>query len=78
MGEGGNQNNFWKQDLKEEDREKTEKELWGWNRRDWEKEGKKLKRDEEAYCRPRKMEGIRIGPTNAVRHHGEEKEEEVE
>jgi hypothetical protein len=75
MGEGGNQNNFWKQGLKEEDQEKTEKELWGWNRRDWEKEGKKLKRDEAACCRPRKMEGVRRGPPNAVRHHGEEKEE---
>jgi hypothetical protein len=42
---------------------KAEKELWGWNRRDWEKEGKKLKRDEAACCRPRKMEGVRRAPT---------------
>jgi hypothetical protein len=47
-----------------------------WNRRDWKKEGKKLKRDDEACCRPRKMEGVRRGPPNAVRHHGEETEEE--
>jgi hypothetical protein len=33
-------------------------------------------RDEEACRRSRKMEGVRRGPTNAVRHHGEEKEEE--
>jgi hypothetical protein len=39
-------------------------------------EGKKVKRDEEACCRPRKMEGVRRGPPNAVRHHGEGKEEE--
>jgi hypothetical protein len=37
---------------------------------------KKLKRDEEACRRSRKMEGVRRGPPNAVRHHGEEKEEE--
>jgi hypothetical protein len=40
-------------------------------------EGKKLKTDEEACCRPRKMEGVHRGPSNAVRHHGEEKEGEV-
>jgi hypothetical protein len=40
-----------------------------------EKEGKKLMRDEETCCRPRKMEGVCRGPPNAVRHHGEEKEE---
>jgi hypothetical protein len=32
-------------------------------------------RDEEACCRQRKMEGVRTGPPNAVRHHGKEKEE---
>jgi hypothetical protein len=31
---------------------------------------------EEACRRSRKMEGVRRGPPNAVRHHGEEKEEE--
>jgi hypothetical protein len=35
-----------------------------------------LKRDEEACCRPRKKEGVRRGPYNAVRHQVEEKEEE--
>jgi hypothetical protein len=41
------------------------------------KEGKKVKRDEEACCRPRKMEGVRRAPPpDAVRHHGEGKEEE--
>jgi hypothetical protein len=34
-----------------------------------EKKGKKLKRDEEDCCRPRKMEGVRRDPPNAVRHH---------
>jgi hypothetical protein len=47
-----------------------------WNRRDWGKEGKKLKRDEEACCRSRKMEGVCRGPPNAVRHNGEEEEED--
>jgi hypothetical protein len=42
------------------------------------RKGKKLKRDEEACCRPRNLEGVRRGPSNAVRHHGEEKEEEEE
>jgi hypothetical protein len=34
-------------------------------------------RDEEACRRSRKMEGVCRGPPNAVRHHGEEKEEEI-
>jgi hypothetical protein len=34
------------------------------------------KGNEEACCRPRKMEGVRRGLSNAVRHHGEEKEED--
>jgi hypothetical protein len=55
---------------------KTEKELREWNRRYWEKEGKTLKRDEEGCCRPRKVEGVRRGPHNSVRHHREDKEED--
>jgi hypothetical protein len=62
MGEERKPTMFGSKIWRKKTKRKTEKELWGWNIRDWEKEGITLKRDEEVFCRPRTMEGVHRGP----------------